>query len=48
VIVGLPALWWMEHPYLQVLGALALLAGVLCAALGIRRFLVVRRTIEDR
>ncbi len=44
-IVGVPAVWWLDQPYVQLLGAGSLAAGVLCAAFGIRRFYFVRRLI---
>lgn len=47
VIVGIPAMWWLDHPYMQKLGALSLVAGILCLALGIRRFLAVRSMIAQ-
>jgi putative membrane protein len=45
VIVGVPAIWWLEHPYIQVLGWLSLTAGAVCLALGIGRFVAVRDMI---
>ena len=45
VIVGVPTMWWMDHPYLQALGGSAMLAGVGCLGLGIRRFMAVKAMI---
>jgi putative membrane protein len=45
VIVGVPAMWWLNHPYLQALGGLAIIAGAVCLALGIRRFMAVKTMI---
>lgn len=45
VIVGVPALWWIDHPYVQGLGALSLAAGLVCLGLGIRRFMAVKTMI---
>lgn len=45
VIVGVPAVWWIEAPYMQTLGAVALLAGGVCLALGIRRFMLVKNML---
>lgn len=46
VIVGVPAIWLLDHPYTQTLGALALTAGATCVALGISRFMAVKTLIE--
>ncbi|MDF0667209.1 MAG: DUF202 domain-containing protein [Nitrospira sp.] len=45
VIVGIPAMWVLEHPYLQALGGLSLTAGAVCLALGLRRFMAVNAMI---
>lgn len=45
VIVGIPAIWWLEHPYMQSVGALSLAAGIFCLGLGIRRFMAVKTMI---
>lgn len=47
VIVGIPAMWWLDHPYMQKLGALSVVAGILCLAIGIRRFVAVRSMIAQ-
>lgn len=47
VIVGVPAMWVLEHPYLQSLGGLSLAAGIACLALGIRRFMAVKGMITQ-
>lgn len=44
-IVGVPALWLPDQPYIHLLGFAALTAGVLCVAIGISRFLTIQRTI---
>jgi putative membrane protein len=46
VIVGVPAVWLMEQPLLQVLGWLALAAGAGCLAVGIRRFFSIKAGLE--
>ena len=45
VIVGVPALWWVDHSYVQGLGALSLAVGLACFALGIHRFIEVKHMI---
>jgi putative membrane protein len=45
VIVGVPAVWWLDHPHAQVLGVVSLTAGLLCLAIGIRRFITINRMI---
>jgi len=45
VIVGVPALWWIDHLYVQGLGALSLAVGLGCLALGIHRFVAVNNMI---
>ena len=45
VIVGVSALWWIDHPYGQGLGALSLAVGLGCLALGIHRFVEVKHLI---
>ncbi len=45
VIVGVPALWWVAHPYVQGLGVLSLAAGLACLVLGIHRFVEVKQMI---
>lgn len=50
LIVGVPALWLLDEPYLQVLGGICLVAGVLCLTLGMHRFTAIKKKIaeEDR
>ncbi len=45
VIVGVPALWLIDHPYVQGLGAMSLAGGLVCLGLGIRRFVAVSNMI---
>jgi putative membrane protein len=47
VIVGVPAVWWLDQPHVQILGVVSLTAGLLCIALGIRRFFAIRRVIAE-
>lgn len=45
-IVGIPALWYLEQPGMQVLGWVSLAAGVLLPAIGVRRFFAIRTDIQ--
>lgn len=45
VIVGVPAMWLLDHPYMQTLGGLSLTVGMVCFALGLRRFMAVKAMI---
>ncbi|MGE3978480.1 MAG: DUF202 domain-containing protein [Nitrospira sp.] len=47
VIVGIPALWILDHPYMQALGGLSLSAGAVCLVLGLRRFMAVNAMIAQ-
>jgi putative membrane protein len=46
-IVGVPAVWWLDQPYIQGLGVLSLLAGGVCLAIGVRRFVATTRLIAE-
>ena len=46
VIVGVPAVWWMDRPELQLLGGLSLLAGAGCLVVGLRRFVAIKAGIH--
>jgi putative membrane protein len=46
-IVGVPAVWWLDHPHVQGLGVVSLAAGAACAAIGVRRFLAIKRVIAQ-
>lgn len=48
VIVGVPAIWLLDHPYIQTLGGVSLTAGVMCLAVGLRRFMVVQNIIAQQ
>lgn len=45
VIVGVPAVWWLDQPYVQALGAASLAAGAMCLVVGVRRFVVINRML---
>jgi len=44
-IVGIPAIWWSEQSGMQGLGFLALAAGLVCLAVGLWRFRVMKAVI---
>lgn len=46
VIVGIPAVWWLEQPGMHALGAVSLVAGVVVLGIGIRRFITIKTEIE--
>lgn len=46
-IVGVPAVWWLDLPYVQALGVVSLAAGVICLAVGVRRYLTINKVIAD-
>lgn len=43
LIAGIPALWWPDQPFIHILGGVALAAGVVCLAIGSRRFVTIQR-----
>ncbi|MCC2640384.1 MAG: hypothetical protein K0S45_797 [Nitrospira sp.] len=45
-IVGIPALWWMEQPGIQLLGGASMAAGVFLLVIGVRRFFAVKMEIK--
>jgi len=44
-IVGIPAVWWSEQPGMQGLGLVSLAAGLVCLAVGLWRFRVMKAVI---
>ncbi|HEU0068257.1 MAG TPA: DUF202 domain-containing protein [Nitrospiraceae bacterium] len=46
VIVGIPAVWWLEQPSMQALGVVSLVAGVVILGIGIWRFVTIKTEIE--
>lgn len=46
IVVGIPAVWWFEGPFIQMLGVVSLLMGVVFIALGVRRFLTLKAEIN--
>lgn len=48
VIVGIPAVWWLEMPGIQPLGILSLVTGLVCLVIGVRRFLSIKAVIDQQ
>jgi putative membrane protein len=46
VIVGIPAVWWLEQPGLQALGLLSLVTGVAILGIGVWRFVTIKAGID--
>lgn len=46
VIVGIPAVWWLEQLGMQALGVVSLVAGVVILGIGIWRFVTIKTEIE--
>ena len=47
VIVGVPAVWWLELPGIQLLGVVSLVTGVAFLGVGVRRFLSIKAVIDQ-
>ncbi len=47
VIVGVPALLWLEEPVVQAMGAASLVIGIVFLGVGIRRFVTLRTSINQ-
>ena len=46
IIVGIPAVWWMEGPGIQTLGVVSMVTGVVFLGVGIRRFFTIKAGIN--
>jgi putative membrane protein len=46
VIVGIPAVWWLEQVGIQALGVVSLVTGVVILGIGIWRFVTIKTEIE--
>jgi putative membrane protein len=46
VIVGVPAVWWMELPGIQSLGVVSLVAGAMFLGIGVWRFITVKAGLD--
>jgi putative membrane protein len=47
-IVGIPAVWWLEQPSIQVLGVVSLVTGVVFLVVGVRRFFTIKAGINQK
>ena len=47
-IVGIPAVWWLELPGVQVLGVVSLVAGVAFLGVGVWRFFTIKAGIDQQ
>ncbi len=45
-IVGVPAVWWLELPGVQLLGVVSLVTGVLFLGVGVWRFFTIKAGID--
>jgi putative membrane protein len=48
VIVGVPAVWWIELPGIQPLGVVSLVTGVVFLGVGVRRFFSIKAVIDQQ
>ncbi len=48
VIVGIPAIWWLEQPGIRAMGVVSLVTGVVFLGVGIRRFFTIKAGIEQK
>ncbi|HSF67150.1 MAG TPA: DUF202 domain-containing protein [Nitrospiraceae bacterium] len=48
VIVGIPAIWWLEQPGIQALGVVSLVTGVVFLGVGVRRFFTIKAGIDHK
>jgi len=48
IVVGVPAIWWLEVPAIQALGVVSLVAGAVCMGIGVRRFLATKAGINQQ
>jgi putative membrane protein len=47
-IVGVPAVWWLELPGVQVLGVVSLVVGVGFLGVGVWRFFTIKAWIDQQ
>jgi len=46
-IVGIPAVWWLELPGIQLLGVVSLVIGLVILGVGVRRFFSIKAVIDQ-
>jgi len=46
VVVGVPAVWWMEGRVVQALGVVSLIVGAVIMSVGVLRFLAMKAGIN--
>lgn len=47
-IVGVPAVWWLELPGIQLLGVVSLVTGVVFLGVGVWRFCTIKAGIDKQ
>ncbi|TLY27051.1 MAG: DUF202 domain-containing protein [Nitrospirae bacterium] len=47
-IVGIPAVWWLEMPGIQLLGVVSLVIGLVFLGVWVRRFFSVKAVIDQQ
>ena len=47
-IVGIPAVWWIEMPGIQLLGVVSLVIGLAFLGVGVRRFFSIKAVIDQQ
>jgi putative membrane protein len=47
IIVGIPAVWWLEIPGIQLLGVVSLVIGLVFPGVGVRRFFSIKAVIDQ-
>ena len=48
IIVGIPAVWWLELPGVQALGVVSLVVGVAFLGVGVWRFFTIKAGIDQQ
>ena len=48
IIVGIPAVWWLELPGIQLLGVVSLVIGLVFLGIGVRRIFSIKAVIDQQ